>query len=107
MSVADIEEQIKDVYNFDVSAFAISRITSRIADDIGSWQKRPLEPVYLIVWMDRIVFKVRENSKVVNKTIYIAVGPKRDGYKEVLVRLAFNFSSALTCTPGPSWLVAE
>ena len=45
---------------------------------------RPLEPVYLIVWMDGIVFKVRENSKVINKTIYIAVGLRRDGKKEVL-----------------------
>jgi len=84
MSVADIEDQIKDVYNFEVSTSTISRITSRIAEDIVSWQNRPLEPVYLIVWMDGIVFKVRENSKVVNKTVYIAVGLKRDGYKEIL-----------------------
>jgi putative transposase len=53
MSVSDIEEQIKDVYNFDVSASTISRITSRIAEDIVSWQNRPLEPVYLIVWPRR------------------------------------------------------
>lgn len=84
MSVSDIEEQIKDVYKFEVSASTISRITSRVAEDIVAWQNRPLEPVYLIVWMDGIVFKVRENSKVVNKTIYIAVGLRRDGYKEVL-----------------------
>jgi transposase-like protein len=84
MSVSDIEEQIKDVYKFEVSPATISRITSRVAEDIVAWQNRPLEPVYLIVWMDGIVFKVRENSKVVNKTIYIAVGLKRDGYKEVL-----------------------
>ncbi|OJU76534.1 MAG: IS256 family transposase [Bacteroidetes bacterium 47-18] len=84
MSVADIEEQIKDVYSFEVSPSTISRITSRIAEDIIAWQNRPLEPVYLIVWLDGIVFKVRENSKVVNKTVYIAVGLRRDGYKEVL-----------------------
>lgn len=84
MSVSDIEEQIKDVYKFEVSASTISRITSRVAEDIVAWQNRPLESVYLIVWMDGIVFKVRENSKVVNKTIYIAVGLRRDGYKEVL-----------------------
>ncbi|OJV84601.1 MAG: IS256 family transposase [Bacteroidia bacterium 44-10] len=84
MSVADIEEQIKDVYGFEVSPSSISRITSRIAEDIIAWQNRPLDPVYLIVWMDGIVFKVRDNSKVVNKTVYIAVGLKRDGYKEVL-----------------------
>jgi len=84
MSVSDIKEQIKDVYKFEVSTSTISRITSRVAEDIIAWQNRPLEPVYLIVWMDGIVFKVRENSKVVNKLIYIAVGLRKDGYKEVL-----------------------
>jgi putative transposase len=84
MSNSDIEEQIRELYNFDVSTSAISRITDRISSDIVAWQNRPLEPIYLIAWMDGIVFKVRENSKVINKTIYIAVGLRRDGLKEVL-----------------------
>lgn len=84
MSVSDIEEQIREVYNFEVSTSTISRITETVANDIIAWQNRPLEPVYLIVWMDGIVFKVRENSKVVNKTIYLAVGLNRNGKKEVL-----------------------
>ena len=84
MSVSDIEDQIKDVYKFEVSGPTISRITAKVAEDIVAWQNRPLESVYLIVWMDGIVFKVRENSKVTNKTVYIAVGLRRDGYKEVL-----------------------
>jgi len=84
MSNSDIEEQIREVYDFEVSTSTISRITDKITNDIVAWQNRPLEPVYLIVWMDGIVFKVRENSKVINKTIYIAVGLRRDGKKEVL-----------------------
>ena len=84
MSVSDIEEQIREVYNFDISTSTISRITETVSNDIVAWQNRPLESVYLIVWMDGIVFKVRENSKVVNKTIYLAVGLNRDGKKEVL-----------------------
>lgn len=84
MSNSDIEEQIKEVYDFEVSTSTISRITEKVSGDIVSWQNRPLEPVYLIVWMDGIVFKVRENSKVINKTVYIAVGLRRDGKKEVL-----------------------
>ena len=84
MSNHDIEEQIREVYNFDISTSAISRITEAVSEDIIAWQNRPLEPIYLIVWMDGIVFKVRENSKVVQKTIYIAVGLRRDGKKEVL-----------------------
>jgi putative transposase len=84
MSVSDIEEQIKDLYNFDISTSAISRITERVAQEVTIWQNRPLESVYCIVWMDGIVFKVRENSKVIDKTIYLAVGLRTDGKKEVL-----------------------
>jgi transposase-like protein len=84
MSTSDIEEQIREVYNFEVSTSTISRITETVANDIVAWQNRPLDSVYLIVWMDGIVFKVRENSKVVNKTIYLAVGLNREGKKEVL-----------------------
>nr|WP_225555206.1 IS256 family transposase [Sphingobacterium bovistauri] len=84
MSVMDIEDMLRDVYGFQVSEATISRITDRVAEDVVAWQNRPLDSVYLIVWMDGIVFKVRENSKVVNKTIYLAVGLNREGYKEVL-----------------------
>ena len=84
MSNTDIEEQMREIYDFKVSPSAISRITDRVSEDIVAWQNRPLEPVYLIVWMDGIVFKVRENSKIINKTIYIAVGLRQDGKKEVL-----------------------
>ena len=84
MSVMDIEDMLRDVYGFQVSEATISRITDRVAEDVVAWQNRPLDSVYLIVWMDGIVFKVRENSKVINKTVYLAVGLNRDGKKEVL-----------------------
>lgn len=84
MSVSDIEEQIRELYNFDVSTSTISRITERVLSDVSAWQNRALDPVYLVVWMDGIVFKVRENSRVVEKTVYIAIGLSIDGKKEVL-----------------------
>ncbi len=84
MSNSDIEEQIREIYGFEVSTSTISRITDKVSEDIVAWQNRPLEPVYFIVWMDGIVFKVRENSRIINKTIYIAVGLRKDGKKEVL-----------------------
>ena len=84
MSNSDIEDQLLEMYDFKLSTSAISRITSRVTEDIIAWQNRPLEEVYLIVWIDGVVFKVRENSRVVNKTVYIAVGLRRDGNKEVL-----------------------
>lgn len=41
-----------------------------ITIEVITWQNRPLEDLYLKVWIDGIVFKVREGSKVINKTIY-------------------------------------
>lgn len=59
-------------------------ITNAVLDDIKEWQQRPLEKVYFIVWMDGIVFKIRHNGKVINKTIYLFIGINRHGYTEVL-----------------------
>ncbi len=84
MSNLDIEEQLRELYDFNVSTSVISTITDKVTDDIVAWQNRPLESTYLIVWMDAIVFKVRENSRVIKKAIYLAVGLREDGLKDVL-----------------------
>lgn len=84
MSNSDIEQQLHELYGFNVSTSTISVVTDSITNDIIAWQNRPLDPVYLIVWMDAIVFKVRENSKVINKAVYLAVGLNQDGKKDVL-----------------------
>lgn len=84
MSNSDIEEQLRELYDFRLPPSTISTITARVSDDVLAWQNRPLDPLYMIVWMDGIVFKVRENNKVINKTIYLAVGLNTAGRKEVL-----------------------
>lgn len=84
MSVRDIETQIREIYGVNVSDATISNVTSRIHTLVAEWQSRPLAPVYFVVWMDGIVFKVRQNGKVVNKTIYLAVGLNPEGFKDVL-----------------------
>jgi transposase-like protein len=99
MSNSDIEEQIREVHDFKVSTTVISRITERITGDIHNWQNRPLESIYFIVWVDGISFKVREGGKVINKTIYIVIGLKQDGKKEVLgLWLGKNESAAFWLT---------
>lgn len=84
MSNSDIEEQLRELYDFRLPPSTISTITARVSEDVLAWQNRPLDPLYMIVWMDGIVFKVRENNKVINKTIYLAVGLNTEGRKEVL-----------------------
>ena len=84
MSVSDIEEEMNEIYGISLSTSAISIITNKVNQAALEWQNRPLENVYLIVWMDGIVFKVRDNGKIINKTVYLCVGLNRNGLKEVL-----------------------
>lgn len=84
MSTRDIEDTVQDIYGIKVSESSVSAITATILEDIKQWQQKPLDSVYYILWMDGIVMKVRQNGKVINKTIYLIIGVNRDGYKEVL-----------------------
>ena len=84
MSVADIESEMQEIYGINLSASAISIITNKVSQAAIEWQNRPLDSLYMIVWMDGIVFKVRENGKVINKTVYLCVGLNKEGLKEVL-----------------------
>lgn len=84
MSVSDIESEMQEIYGINLSTSAISIITNKVSQAASEWQNRPLESLYMIVWMDGIVFKVRENGKVINKTVYLCVGLNKEGLKEVL-----------------------
>lgn len=84
MSVSDIEDEMRDIYDITLSSSAISLITNKVMQTASEWQNRPLESLYMVVWMDGIVFKVREAGKVINKTVYLCVGLNTRGYKEVL-----------------------
>lgn len=70
------------IHNFKIDTECI--IESIVSQAASEWQNRPLESLYMIVWMDGIVFKVRENGKVINKTVYLYVGLNKEGLKEVL-----------------------
>jgi len=84
MTTSDISEQVKTIYGVDVSEGTISNVTNRIVEHVKEWQARPLESVYYVVWMDGIMVKVRHSGKYVNKCIYLVIGLKQNGLKEVL-----------------------
>ncbi|KAA6334449.1 hypothetical protein EZS27_009576 [termite gut metagenome] len=84
MSVSDIESEMAEIYKINLSTSAISLITGKVTQSALEWQNRPLDSLYMIVWMEGIVFKARENGKVINKTVYLCVGLNKEGLKEVL-----------------------
>lgn len=84
MSCSDITGQVKEIYGVNVSEGTVSNITNRLLEHIANWQNRPLEAVYFILWMDGIIVRIRHNGKYTNKCIYMVIGLKNDGKKEVL-----------------------
>jgi len=84
MSLSDIQQQLYELYEVEVSESLISRVTDEVLDEVNAWQNRPLESVYPIVFFDCIVVKVRQDKRIINKAVYIALGIDRSGIKDVL-----------------------
>lgn len=84
MSTRDIRAHLAEIYGVDASAELVSRVTDAVVDELRVWQSRPLERVYLIVYVDALVLKIRDKAGVANKSVYLAVGVRADGTKEVL-----------------------
>lgn len=84
MSVDDIKSEIDELYGVDISPSIISKITDKVMNTAIAWQNRALEPVYPIVYMDAIHFKVREEHQIINKAAYICMALDLKGYKDIL-----------------------
>lgn len=84
MTTSDISQQVRDIYGVGISEGTVSNITNHMLGQIKEWQNRPLEPVYLTVWMDGIMIKIKQNGKYLNKCVFLVIGLKNDGFKEVL-----------------------
>jgi putative transposase len=84
MTTRDISEYVKDIYGVDVSSGLVSTITDKVLPLVTEWQNRPLHSVYTFLYLDGIVFKVRDNGRIVNRTAYVILGINILGMKEIL-----------------------
>jgi transposase-like protein len=84
MSTRDIVATFKEMYDADVSASLISKVTDAVLDRVLEWQARPLDAIYPIVYLDCIVLKIRQDKRVLNKAVYLALGINLEGHKELL-----------------------
>ena len=84
MSTRDIVDAFKEMYDADVSATLISKVTDRVLETVTEWQNRTLDAIYPIVYLDCIVLKIRQNNRVINKSMYLALGINMSGHKELL-----------------------
>jgi putative transposase len=84
MTTRDIVATFKEMYDADVSATLISRVTNAVIEQVIEWQARPLDAVYPIVYLDCLVVKIRQDKRVINKAVYLALGVNIEGHKELL-----------------------
>jgi transposase-like protein len=84
MSVREIRGHLLELYGLEVSPDLISTITDEVLLEVKEWQSRPLEAMYAIVYFDALRLKIRDEGVVKNKAVYLALGIRADGHKEVL-----------------------
>src|SRR5574337_806506 len=84
LTVREIQGYLAEAYGTEVSPDLISTVTDGVLAEVTAWQSRPLEPVYPVVFFDALRVKIREDNVVRNKAVYLALGVRRDGTREVL-----------------------
>lgn len=84
MTMSEIQGHLEEIYSVEVSKDLISRITEEVMDEVVSWQNRPLEATYPIIYLDCIHVKARDGHTVINKAVYLALAVNMEGKKELL-----------------------
>jgi putative transposase len=84
MTTRDIEGALRELYGVEVSHALIAQVTDGVLDEVRTWQERPLDAVYPVVWLDGLVLKVKQGKQVLNKSAHVALAVNLRGEKEVL-----------------------
>lgn len=84
ITTREIQGHLEEIYGVEVSPTLISDVTNAVIGEVKEWQARPLESIYPIVYFDAIVVKSREDGRVRNKSVYLALGVNIEGQKELL-----------------------
>lgn len=84
MTTREIQGHLEEMYQVEVSPSLISEVTDSVVDELRSWQNRPLEAFYGVVFLDALYVKMRHEGKVENRAVYVAIGINLEGRKDVL-----------------------
>jgi transposase-like protein len=83
-SYSDISQHLQEMYGYTLSDSELTSITDTIIPAMREWQNRPLESLYVLMWLDGIYYKVRHEGKVVTRVLYSVIGLTLSGRKQVL-----------------------
>lgn len=84
MTVREIQGHLRELYGIEVSPDLVSVVTDAVLEPVAEWQNRPLDALYALVFFDALRVKIRDEGTVRNKAVYLALGVRPDGTKEIL-----------------------
>lgn len=84
MSTREIVSAFDEWYGAEISPTLVSRVTNAVIEQVIEWQSRPLDAIYPIIYLDCIVVKIRQDKRVINKSIFLALGINTEGHKELM-----------------------
>src|SRR6516162_9622156 len=84
MTTREIQAHVGELYGIEISPDLVSAVTDSVLEDVGAWQSRGLESTYAIVFFDAIRVKIRNEGLVNNRAVYLAIGIRCSGHKEIL-----------------------
>ena len=82
MTTRDIQGHLEEIYGVEVSPSLISEVTDAVVEEVRAWQNRPLEPIYMIVYLDALIVKMRHEGRVENRAVFVAIGVNQEGPKK-------------------------
>ena len=84
MTTREIAEHVGELYGAEISPDLVSAVTDSVLEEVGAWQSRGLEATYAIVFFDALRVKIRNEGLVSNRAVYLAIGVRCSGHKELL-----------------------
>jgi putative transposase len=84
MTTREIQRHLRELYGVDVSDGLISEVTASIQEDVRAWQARPLEQLYVVVYLDALQVSIRDQQVVRKKAVYVAIGITLEGTRDCL-----------------------
>src|SRR5437868_1606743 len=84
MTTREIQGHLQEIYGVEISPSLVSEVTDAVWDEVQTWQSRPLEAVYPIVYLDALFVKMRHEGRVGSRAVYVVIGVGLEGRKEVL-----------------------
>jgi len=84
VSLRDIEQTLKDIYGIKINKDEISRLISTVSEEVETWKKRKLKPMYVFTYADCLYVPIKDDITTSKKAVYVIIGVDVDGYKEIL-----------------------